>query len=287
MAITIKNSGGGNFTGSPATLSATVDPLTNYLVVGIASNSNSNSQSGVTAGGVAMTNLGTNSSSTGGSESLWGLASPPTGTINIVASYSGSANVSIGYIALQGVNITTPTGNGGSTNSGSSAGSSSSISFSTTYATSLIIDILYDSGSSSATPGGGQNTQVSQVPTSGAGMHMSTKPTTTITSYTMSWSFSNGGYSQMAREFAEAIPANVSITDTVTGSDNLSTIGRGRSVSITETVTATDNLKLIGTGIAVNIVDVVTASDLLLAIQATIWQIETVAVSTIWVINYN
>lgn len=92
MAIVFDANLAETFNPASDTVSFTTSGTNRYLVVGILIQS-SQTCTGVTYGGVAMTNLTSGSSSnvsTGETIYLWGLANPASGANNIVGSFSGA-----------------------------------------------------------------------------------------------------------------------------------------------------------------------------------------------------
>ncbi len=91
MAIAYDNSGKGTTAGTTITVSATVSASATVLIVAeIHATANVSS---ITANGVALTNV-TSLGSPSWPQSMWILVSPPTGTYNIVVTYSGSSSLS-------------------------------------------------------------------------------------------------------------------------------------------------------------------------------------------------
>ena len=106
MAVELLSSGGvfHGYNVTSTTLSATLDSECDFLVVFWGARNTDSRTVSITAGGTSMSALGTNP---------WGqlfyLAAPPTGTFNIVATYSGYLNnVALIYAGLSNVKASDP-----------------------------------------------------------------------------------------------------------------------------------------------------------------------------------
>jgi hypothetical protein len=118
-AVAVQNAGF-NDTGNGGATSVrvtgfTVSGLAKYLVVGVAVEHTTASPitvSGVTAGGSAMTFIGTRTNSNTASKNvrieMWQLINPANATITITATMSASTKAVIGAVLFTGVNQTTP-----------------------------------------------------------------------------------------------------------------------------------------------------------------------------------
>lgn len=96
--------------GNSHTLSHTIAGSNLYLLVGVSLiGSVGRAVSAATAGGVALTSLGSIANSTTYRTEFWRLIAPPTGTNNIIVSTSGPPTTAvIGAMSFTGVDQTTP-----------------------------------------------------------------------------------------------------------------------------------------------------------------------------------
>ena len=172
---------------SSLTWSHTCSGSDRVLVVGISIANTSNSITGVTYNGVAMTkaSAGTASIAPDQITEIYYLANPATEANNIVASFDSTAN---SFPSGIGVSLTGCDTDNSEDTSGLQAATTASptVNLTTNNANSFIVDKVY-SNHTTVNVGAGQTERATHLINNrrGAG---STEPTTTAGAYTMSWS---------------------------------------------------------------------------------------------------
>jgi uncharacterized repeat protein (TIGR01451 family) len=142
-------------TGTSITWSHTVGTgLNRLLIVGVSVREGNVVPNAVTYGGAPLTIIGALATGKGNAGvSLWGLASPTSGTAGIIVTLGSAQEIAAGSVSLDGVDQTTPWGafasvNGKATNASLPLASAPG---------EVIVDVLaVRNGGTSVTPGGGQ-----------------------------------------------------------------------------------------------------------------------------------
>jgi hypothetical protein len=146
--------------------------------------------SGITYGGVALTQISAATNATGGDRAeIWRLTSPTAGTANIVASHAaGQASGSIAIYNTTGQDHTTPEGTPGNAN-GASATTTGSQTVSGAAAGDLVIAAVAIGNGAAITPsasGGGAASELFDAPSNGEGAE-GFKAADATTSISASW----------------------------------------------------------------------------------------------------
>lgn len=196
----------------------------NMLVVGITVATSSDTVTGITAGGVAMTKIGTSQTGTNVSCSLWQLANPPGGNITIAVTFTGISNVegmavSIGNVSAANVN-----------NKGSASSSAVSTSVTTTLENCIVVDIV---GAAGAGPTLTVNANQNQRQNASGGTNtltgMSTRVAGAAGAYAMAWTNGATGPSwvQVVAAFAPSFTQDLT---------NFQFAKSGNGMSVTEKI---------------------------------------------------
>ena len=185
------NDGGNNDVDS-LTVSLTVGGNDNravYALVGIEDGTET-APTGVTFGGVAMTQIGSTVTNAPDSISLWRLLDPPSGASDCVATLAGVADeLLMGVMSFYNVNQTTPEGTP-NTATGNSTGPSVAV---TSTSGDFVIDGVVVNNNGAHTAGASQTERFEQAGTGGTGVSISGSTERAIsTSTTMSHTVSTG-----------------------------------------------------------------------------------------------
>lgn len=208
MAIIYDSTANSTGTGVSSLTYALNNSAGDVLVVGVCVNDGAASHvSGITYNGVALTKSVENNDDSPGSQtstSLWYLASPATGSHNVVVSLNGTYNVSSGAITFSGSNTSSPIG--ATTTKKQANGTSNTVSITTSYANSILVDVWGMSGTATSVSATGTNQTSRWVNSTSRTAMGSTETTTTAGSYTMSWSWTtsriSGGCVAEVRELS-------------------------------------------------------------------------------------
>ncbi len=192
MAITFDAATGNKVgSGTTNTWSHTVGSGSNRIL--IVSVDTGLSISGVTYGGVALTQLGiVNYNSNNEHLSLWYLLNPTSGTANVVVTASGTTfiiGVSASYSGVaQSSTFGTLASNSGTT------GTASSNTVATTSSNQLVVDTVNNGAASTDTPTASQTKRYQPATSGGAEGDIAA----TGGNMTLSWSFSSGVWAELS-----------------------------------------------------------------------------------------
>ena len=175
--------------GTSFTFSHTTGTGTNrLLLVGVSMQQGGQSVSGVTYGGISLTQVSFRSNGTGGTSTrmeIWQLVNPPVGVTNVVVTLSATSQAAIGAATFSGVDQTTPFG----TFVSATGNSATPSVIATSAAGELVFDTMSSRNGATATQGAGQTLlwqDTAQANVTGGG---STEPG--AASVTMSWTAGN------------------------------------------------------------------------------------------------
>lgn len=214
---------------------------------------------GATYNSVSMTALA------GSGDNRWRtfyLGGPTTGTNTVTVNFSNTDNKWAGGVSMTGSDTTSDLV-GDTDFYQASAGTSTSRVLTTTRANSLNVDALFfngtDPGTVSAT-GTNQTERVSDTPFADGKCYMSTQTTTSVTDYTMSWSWTNSTAPFHALgEIRVQATVDPNVFDSVTVSESI-TVELNSDINVNDTVTVTESVSIdvINT---INVYDEVTVTE--------------------------
>lgn len=195
-AVPTRNNAGsvGSANASSVNFSLTVGGLNRYLVCGVATQLTTRTASSVTFNGVALTRLDSLDNDDDPNRQsrveLWELVAPPATTANVVATLNASTSVSVGCVAWENIDQSTPHGS-----LVSAKGDGANVSLDVPSASSeVVMDIAsIRVGTTPIVPGDNQTQQVNKVSGSGFGnvsLGMSSQAGASTT--TMGWTVEDG-----------------------------------------------------------------------------------------------
>lgn len=186
MALAFDAASSGTGTGTSITFSHV--NAGNVLIVGVVGNPTGDAITGITYNGVALTKRATTTLSR--VYEIWTLDNPSIGTFNIVVSFAGPAGDRkfCGAISLSGA---ADPSIGDTDASSASSQTSRTLTLTTTKANSWLVDCLFGENNESGLTIGADQTERVNITDSPSRFKMSTKPTTSIGNYDMTWSWTN------------------------------------------------------------------------------------------------
>lgn len=191
VAVDSKTSNGGFGGGSPLTWNMTLSGSNRYLVVSCGYFQTANYVSSVTVGGFQMTqSTGFYDGSVSRGVVMYTYVAPPTGSQSLVATIGAGAgitgNVECIAVSFTGVNQSNPIDTS-TANFHIPGGGTNTVTWTTTVDNSMLLDVQSsDIDSIPLVPGAGQTAQL-QLNGAANVTGVSTKPTTTAGSQTMTW----------------------------------------------------------------------------------------------------
>lgn len=206
MAIAIDSTGGGAVDGSTTLTFAFTNTAGTFLTVGASA---SQTISGITYNGVAMTQA---VASADNKTKIFYLASPATGSNNVVVTASTTANILASVVSMTGVAAASFLGNTGTDSAAS--GANPTYAFTTGTDNSVFIDMQVcgtnANGGAQITATGTGHTKVRSGQQNDLSRMGGYTETTTAGSYTIGWAFAgaNDSYSGVNAEFKPAAAAS-------------------------------------------------------------------------------